>query len=64
VIGTGDGQTGQVTDRQPDANPRPGPDDQPVLPETSSDERHVGWGDEPSERDDDWYRRERPPHHE
>jgi hypothetical protein len=40
--------------------PRP---ESPVLPDVSSDELDVGWGDEPSERDDDWYRRERPPHH-
>jgi hypothetical protein len=33
-----------------------------VLPSTASDE--VGWGDDPAERDDEWYRRERPPHHE
>lgn len=39
-------------------------DDEPVLPDTTQDERDVGWGDEPGERDDDWYRRERPPHHE
>jgi hypothetical protein len=38
-------------------------DDRPVLPEVTSDERDVGWGDEPSGRDDEWYRRERPPHH-
>jgi hypothetical protein len=38
-------------------------DDDPVLPDISRDEQDVGWGDEPSERDDDWYRRERPPHH-
>ena len=39
-------------------------DDEPVLPDTTRDERDVGWGDEPGERDDEWYRRERPPHHE
>jgi hypothetical protein len=39
-------------------------DEKPVLPDVSSDELDVGWGDEPAERDDDWYRRERPPHHE
>jgi hypothetical protein len=39
-------------------------DDEPVLPETTRDEREPGWGDEPVERDDEWYRRERPPHHE
>jgi hypothetical protein len=38
--------------------------EEPVLPDVTRDERDVGWGDEPSERDDDWYRRERPPHHE
>jgi hypothetical protein len=38
--------------------------EEPVLPDTTSDERDVGWGDEPAERDDEWYRRERPPHHE
>ncbi len=36
---------------------------EPVLPVISRDEQDVGWGDEPGERDDDWYRRERPPHH-
>jgi len=39
-------------------------DDEPVLPDTTSDERDVGWGDVPGGRDDEWYRRERPPHHE
>jgi hypothetical protein len=39
-------------------------DEEPVLPDTTRDERNVGWGDEPGERDDEWYRRERPPHHE
>jgi hypothetical protein len=39
-------------------------DREPVLPDVTRDERDVGWGDEPSERDDEWYRRERPPHHE
>jgi hypothetical protein len=37
--------------------------DEPVLPDLSTDELDVGWGDEPGERDDEWYRRERPPHH-
>jgi len=39
------------------------PAEDPVLPQVSRDELDVGWGDEPGERDDDWYRRERPPHH-
>ncbi len=38
--------------------------EEPVLPTVSGDERDVGWGDGPAERDDEWYRRERPPHHE
>jgi hypothetical protein len=50
------------------APPRPGTsrdkDDEPVLPDVSRDETDVGWGDEPGRRDDDWYRRERPPHHD
>ena len=50
-------------------NPGTGPhktapaDDGPVLPDVTSDERGTGWGDEPTERDDEWYRSERPPHH-
>ena len=43
---------------------RPDEAEEPVLPQVSRDELDVGWGDEPGERDDDWYRRERPPHHE
>jgi hypothetical protein len=52
---------------------RPGrrDDDRPVLPDITDDERPIGWGDELSEdrddadagRDEQWYRRERPPHH-
>jgi hypothetical protein len=34
-----------------------------VLPTVTSDERELGWGDEPSGYSDDWYRNERPPHH-
>jgi hypothetical protein len=37
--------------------------EQPVLPDVTEDERDVGWGDERSARDDEWYLRERPPHH-
>jgi hypothetical protein len=41
-------------------------DREPVLPEVSGDERAEGWGDDPRAglRDEQWYRRERPPHHE
>jgi hypothetical protein len=52
-------------DRTKDApnEPRRAKPEEPVLPDVSSDELDVGWGDEPGERDDEWYRRERPPHH-
>ena len=40
-----------------------GSDDEPVLPDITSDEGGAGWGDEPSRRDDEWYLSERPPHH-
>ena len=33
-----------------------------VPPNPSNDEQDVGWGELPRERDD-WYERERPPHH-
>jgi hypothetical protein len=35
----------------------------PVLPDVPPDETDERWGDEPRERSDEWYRRERPPHH-
>ena len=43
-----------------------GRDDGAVLPRGSESERDEAWGDEPrsQERDAEWYRRERPPHHE
>jgi hypothetical protein len=42
------------------------PDEPPVLPEVSGDERDIGWSEDPGggRRDEEWYRRERPPHHE
>jgi hypothetical protein len=58
---SGDGGTGE-----PEATMPRGPDepDDPVLPDVTRDEQDIGWGDEPGGRDDEWYRRERPPHHE
>jgi hypothetical protein len=40
-----------------------------VLPEQTGDDRDTGWGDDERvaaerERADEWYERERPPHHE
>lgn len=53
------------TDRVTDPQPEPQQDGSaPVLPDITEDERDVGWGDEQPERDDEWYLRERPPHHE
>ena len=44
------------------------PDDEPVLPDVTSDERDTGWGDDErsGDRADDVQRLldERPPHHE
>jgi len=61
-----------VTDRsgsdEQRATPPPDDDAEPVLPDTTSDERDVGWGDDGRDahgkRDEEWYRNERPPHHE
>jgi hypothetical protein len=51
---------------EPVARPPKPDDDGPVLPTTSPEDRDEAWGDEPraSERDAEWYQRERPPHHE
>ncbi len=48
------------------AAPAGGTPDEPVLPALTRDELDVGWGDErtASQRDDEWYLRERPPHHD
>lgn len=53
------------SDRKPPHPPKPGArDDEPVLPDVTSDEQDRGWGDDrDGRRDEDWYRRERPPHH-
>jgi hypothetical protein len=52
-----------MTDPEPPPDRQRQPAEQPVLPDRPQDETGVGWGDEPAERDDEWYRRERPPHH-
>lgn len=50
---------------KPPAGTRRRDSDEPVLPETTRDESDVGWGDpHDGRRDEEWYRRERPPHHE
>lgn len=39
------------------------PREEPERREVSRDETELGWGDGPSARGDEWYKRERPPHH-
>ena len=49
-----DAQSDGAPDREP-----------PVLPDVTDDEGEAGWGDRDDERErDDWFLRERPPHHE
>ena len=45
---------------------RSGRDDDPVLPRVADSERDEAWGDRSrsAERDAEWYREQRPPHHE
>lgn len=55
---------GETTAPAPaDPGGRPEWVDRPVLPDVTSDERDVGWGDLPEPSDDDRYLREVPPHH-
>jgi hypothetical protein len=53
-----------VSDRDRRAERRDRRGEEPVLPDVTRDEQDLGWGDEPAQRDAEWYRRERPPHHE
>jgi hypothetical protein len=43
-----------------------GREDEPVLPEVADEDRAEVWGDdrEAERRGADWYRQQRPPHHE
>jgi hypothetical protein len=40
------------------------PDDEPALPDVTSDEQDVGWGDERGDDNEQRLLDERPPHHE
>jgi len=40
------------------------PDEDPVLPDVTSDERATGWGDDEPGDDDQRLLDDRPPHHE
>jgi hypothetical protein len=44
------------------ASTKPSADARPVLPDRSSDETDVGWGDPPEPDDRDRLQRDRPPH--
>ena len=50
------------TDRPPTGSPLPAAE-RPVLPDVTTDERDIGWGELPEPGDDDRYLREVPPHH-
>lgn len=54
----------------PEHDPDPAPerparpaDREPVIPDRAKEDRDVGWGELPRDERDDWYERERPPHH-
>ncbi|SDJ40710.1 hypothetical protein SAMN05444157_3221 [Frankineae bacterium MT45] len=54
------------SDAVPSAPPRPrtATNDKPVLPTITRDESDDGWGERSGGGfSDDWYERERPPHH-
>jgi hypothetical protein len=57
--------TGTVHSEPDRSASKAGRDDEPVLPDITEDERDRGWGEdrESGRRDEEWYRRERPPHH-
>lgn len=67
---TGAEPDGAPVSRPPDPPSRPAPriarrrpSNRPLLPDVSSDEQDVGWGDRPEPDDDERLRREVPPHH-
>jgi len=66
--GDDDATRSAATDRSGDRPPAGGPVDRPVTPDVARDDTDLGWGDDlwsgRGERDEDWYRRERPPHWE
>jgi len=52
-------RAGEIRSRRRVVRPAQGP----VLPDTTSDERDLGWGDLPEPDDDERLLREVPPHH-
>jgi hypothetical protein len=61
-----EGQIPREDQAPPEGSPRvpARPDPGPVLPERSSDETDAAWGERPEPDDDEWFRQERPPHHD
>jgi hypothetical protein len=53
---------GDPADPPPAGSPGPAAE-RPVLPDITTDERDIGWGELPETGDDDRYLREVPPHH-
>jgi hypothetical protein len=53
---------GDPADPPPAGSPSPAAE-RPVLPDITTDERDIGWGELPEPGDDDRYLREVPPHH-
>lgn len=71
MTGRGRGSAGGPARNQPPDEQTPRKqerrdDDGAVLPRRADSERDEAWGDRPrsAERDADWYREQRPPHHE
>lgn len=58
---TQDAQPASPGDSSPPAADTWAPPSEPVLPEQTREDTDEGWGEYP-ERDDDWLRRDRPPH--
>jgi hypothetical protein len=60
------GPASHPADRPPESRPRVArrrPSTDPVLPDITSDEQDVGWGELPEPDDDERLLREVPPHH-
>lgn len=51
------------TAARPSPPPKPPASDLSMLPDVTTDERDLGWGEPPEPSDDDRYLREVPPHH-
>lgn len=57
-----DGTEDPPAPEKPERRKPTAPDREPVLPNRSKEDQDLGWGELPRDQDD-WYERERPPHH-